>query len=122
VQKTVVKYSIIFLFLLVYINRGLFITPYEFENQCNEEINSVIEWAIQLVTGVSNNIDEDGDSQSDCNSIKIISYNFYHEFTQHLELLSLYSKSMEKMVFPKKESIPQKSFYTQIDHPPQKII
>jgi hypothetical protein len=121
-QKTVVKYSIIFIFLLVYINRGIFITPYELENHGNEEINTVVEWVIQLVTGENNGIDEDGDSQSDCNSVKIISYNFFQEYAQYLDLMSLYSKDMGKNLFPNKENILQEDFYTQIDHPPQRMI
>ena len=118
-QKTVVKYSIIFFLLLVYINRGFFIVPYEAENQSNKEVNSVIEWITQLVTGESNDIDEDGDLQSDCNSVKIVSANFYQEFSQYLDLLNLYPKNIEKNTFPYKENFYLKDFYTQIDHPPQ---
>ena len=117
-QKIVVKYSIIFLFLLVYINRGIFITSYEFENHGNKEINSLIEWITQLITGESNDIDEDGDLQSDCNSVKIVGFNYYQEFTQSLDFLSLYSKT-KKITFPKKENIPLNNLYSQIDHPPQ---
>ena len=106
---------------MIYINRGLFITPYEAENNGNKETNSVIEWLMQLVTGESNDIDEDGDSQSDCNSVKVVSYNYFQEFSQYSDLLRLYSKKLEKIIFPSKENIPQKNIYTQIDHPPQKF-
>jgi hypothetical protein len=118
-QRPVLKYSITFLLLLIYINRGLFITPYEIENTGNKEVNSVMEWVIQLVTGESNDIDEDGDLQSDCNSVKIVSHDFYQKFAQSLELLSLHEKNIEKIRFQTKENFYRNDFYTQIDHPPQ---
>jgi hypothetical protein len=114
-RKTVVKYLIIFFLLLVYINRGVFIAPYETENHGNNETNSIIEWIAQLVTGESNDIDEDGDMQSDCNSVNTF---FYPELVQYLDLLNFHSKSTE-IIFPRKENFYLKDFYTQIDHPPQ---
>jgi len=121
-QKTVVKYSIIFLFLLVYINRGIFITPYEIENNGNKEVNSLIELLTQLIIGDSNDIDEDGDLQNDCNSVQTVSFNFYQEFAHYLDLLSSYSTNLGKIAFPNELNFLQKDFITQIDHPPQKII
>ena len=121
-QKTVVKYSIIFLFLLVYINRGIFITPYEIENNGNKEVNSLIELLTQLIIGDSNDIDEDGDLQNDCNSVQTVSFNFYQEFAHYLNMLSSYSTNFEKIAFPNELNFLQKDFITQIDHPPQKII
>ena len=118
-QKTIVRYSITFFFLLVYLNRGIFIAPNEIENNGNEELNSVIEWITQIVTGESNDIDEDGDMQSDCNSVNTITYVFYQEFSNNLDLLNSYSTNLEKISFPNEENIPQKDFYTQIDHPPE---
>ena len=120
-QKKFVKYSVMFLFLLVYINRGIFITPSEIENHSNKETNSVIEWITQLVTRKSNDIDEDGNSQTDCNSVKTITYFYYQELARYLDLLSSCSKETEKTTFPNEENIPQKEFYFQIDHPPQWI-
>ena len=121
-QNTVVKYSITFLFLLVYINRGIFITPYEFENHGNNEVNSLIELLTQLITGESNDIDEDGDLQNDCNSVQTVSFNFYQEFAHCLNLLSSHSANLEKIAFSNEVNFLQKDFITQIDHPPQKII
>ena len=118
-QKTVVKYSIIFFLLLIYINRGFFITPYEFENHENKEVNSLVEWIMQLVTGESNDIDEDGDLSTDCNSIKIAGNTFCQEFTLSIELLSLYSDYLKKKAFSTEEKFYLKDIYTQIDHPPQ---
>ena len=120
-MQNTVKYSIIFLLLVIYINRGVFITPYEIENHGNKEVNSIIEWVTQLVTGEDNGIDEDGDLQTDCNSVKVLCYSYYQEFAQYFDLLSLYSKSLEKTAFPNNENILQTGFYTQIDHPPQII-
>ena len=119
-QKTVVKYSIIFLLLLVYINRGLFVAPYEIENHGNNETNSVMEWIIQSVTGESNDIDEDGDSQSNCHFVKIVQYDFSEQITKNFDLANLWSKNINNFI-PHKEDIPQKSFYTQIDQPPEMI-
>ncbi|MCL2329219.1 MAG: hypothetical protein FWC39_12010 [Bacteroidetes bacterium] len=118
-QKTFVKYSLIFLLTVVYVNRGFFITPYEMENHGNKEVNSIIEWVAQLITGESNDIDEDGDAQSHCNSVKTVNVNFCQELTQYLDLLDLYSKSIEKFEFPSEENLPLKDFCFQIDHPPQ---
>jgi len=106
---------------MVYINRGFFITPCEIENNGNKETNSVMEWVNQLVTGESNDIDEDGDLQSDCSSVKVVSSIFYQEFAQHLDLLNMHSKSVEKFAFPREENLYLKDIYTQIDHPPQVI-
>ena len=120
-QKVIVKYSIIFFLLLVYINRGVFITPYEFENHGNKEINSVVEWIAQLITGEENDIDEDGDLQNDYNSVNTPHYDCLQQFAQSLELANLFSKDIEKNSFPNAENIPQKEFFFQIDHPPQWI-
>ena len=114
-QKTVVKYSIIFLLLLVYINRGLFIVPYEAVNQSNKEVNSVIEWITQLVTGESNGIDEDGDMQTDFSFTHIILHDFSLQFVQ----MAVFSKDIKKIEHPYKENFLSNDFYPQIDHPPQ---
>ena len=105
--------------LLVFINRVFFISSYETENYGNKEINSVFEWVTQLITGECNNIDEDGDLQSDCNSVKIVNTTFYQEFAQYLDFMNLYLNYVEKITFPNKENLYLKDFYTQIDHPPQ---
>jgi hypothetical protein len=105
--------------LLVYINRGAFIfSAYERENP-EGEVNSVLEWVIQLVTGEENGIDEDGDVQTDCNCVQIVQYDFSQQLAQILELENLFSTNIKKTAFPTKENIPAKSFYGQIDHPPK---
>ena len=121
-QKTVVKYSITFLFLLVYINRGIFITPYEIENQNGKEVNSLIELVLQLITGKDNGIDEDGDCHSSCDFVKIVQHDFLQQISKNFELTNLYLKNIEKFGFSRKENFSPRDFYTQIDHPPQKII
>ena len=119
-QKTVVKYIVIALLLMTYINRGLFVSgAYEMENSGFEETNSAIELLINLVTGESNDIDEDGNLQTYCNFAKIV----HHDFTQHLvqclELINPLSKNIEKLSFPWSKNLPLKGFRFQIDHPPQ---
>jgi hypothetical protein len=118
-QNTIVKYLVISFLLMVYLNRGIFITPYEAENEGNKETNSVIEWIAQLITGESNDIDEDGDSQTDWNYTQINLYDFSQELTQCLDGTHLFSKDIGKIEFPHKENIPQTDFCFQIDHPPK---
>ena len=74
---------------------------------------------MQLVTGECNDIDEDGDLQSDCNSVKIVNTVFFQEFAQYLDLLNLHPKNYKKISFPNKKNLYLKDFYAQIDHPPQ---
>jgi len=114
-QKAVVKYSIIFLLLTVYINRGLFVTPFEIEFQGSNEINSIIELVLELVTGESNDMDEDGDEQTDCSFTQV----FIHDFPQHLVQRNIYSNVIKKIGFPDKESFLLNDFCSRIDHPPQ---
>ncbi|MCL2042048.1 MAG: hypothetical protein FWG84_08450 [Bacteroidales bacterium] len=114
-QKTVVKYSIIFFLLLVYLNRGVFIVPYEAKNQNNKEINSVIELITQLVTGEDNGIDEDGDGQTDCNFTQLILYDFSLQSVH----MALFSKDIKNIGFPYKEKFLLNGFCSRIDHPPE---
>ena len=116
-QKTVAKYSIIFLLLLVYINRGVFVTPFELKNQSGGEINSVIEWIQQLATGEGNDIDEDGDIQTDCS----FTPSFLHDFPQQLTQINLLSKEIKKNRFPDKENFLLKDFFDEIDYPPEMV-
>jgi len=116
-QKPFVKYSIVILLTLIYINRGLFISSaHELENQGSREINSVIELAWQLITGECNDIDEDGDLQTDSNFVK----NFQHDFSnaQDFEPASLFSKNINKR-FSNNENLLTKDFCFQIDQPPE---
>ena len=116
-QKTVIKYSIIFFLLLVYVNRGFFIVPYEIESKDNKEINSVIELVLELVTGKSNDIDEDGDIQTDCSCTHIILYDFPQQFVQ----IDVYSKDITKIGSLYKENFYLKDFFDEIDYPPEMI-
>jgi hypothetical protein len=119
--KTVVKYLMIAFLLMVYTNRGLFISAaLEIDNQKKGEINSVIEWVIQLITGKENDIDEDSDSQSNCSFMKIVQHDFSQQIAQNFELTNLFSKNIDKFILYK-ENIPLKIFYTQIDQPPEMI-
>jgi hypothetical protein len=118
-QNTVVKFSVVFFFLLIYLNRGLFITPYEIENNGNKETNSVVEWVVQLITGESNDIDEDGDLQSDSFFVSIESFDFFQELIKYFNSLSLFSINLGKITFPNNENILQNGYYTLIDQPPE---
>ena len=118
-QKQAVKYVITFLFLLVYINRAVFVTPYELENHENKEINSVIEWVVEVITGEGNDIDEDGDMHTDCNSVNIAHHDFSQQLAQNLKLTNLFSKDIAKNRFPNKENFLIQDFCSQIDRPPE---
>jgi len=103
--------------LLMYINRGFFISgAYEMEN-LNGEINSVAELLVELIIGESNDIDEDGDMQMDCNSV--IHYELSQHLTQSIELANLFSKNINKFGFSNNENLPGSNFYNQIDQPPE---
>ena len=114
-QKTVVKYAIIVFLLAIFINRGLFVIPYEAENQGDREINSVIEWIFELVTGESNDIDEDSDLHTDCSFTHILLYDFPQQPAQ----INIFSKDIKTIGFPDKESFLLNDFCSRIDRPPQ---
>jgi len=105
--------------ILIYINRGVFITPYEIENNDNKEINSVIEWIIQFITGEDNGIDEDGDLQSDCNSVTVIQHDFSQQLAQSIMLASLFHKELNSISIVKTEELPNDVYHRQIDQPPE---
>jgi hypothetical protein len=118
-HNAVVKYLMISLLLLVYINRGFFIANYEVENRGNKEINSIAELINKLITGEENDIDEDGDGQTDCNSVKIVQHDFSQQMAKCFELANLSSQDLEKNTFSSEDNLPLNDFYSKIDHPPQ---
>jgi len=121
-QKAVVKYSMVILLLLVYINRGLFVSAaYEIDNQNGKEVNSLVELVLQLITGEDNGIDEDGDEHSCCHFVKTVQPDFSQQISKHFELANLFSKDMGKFVFPRKETFLLNGFYARIDQPPEVV-
>ena len=117
--NTTVRYLMIIPLMLTFINRGLFVSgACEMENQNNGEINSIVELLAHLVTGECNDIDEDGDTQSDCHFVKIVQQDFSQQFSHSLDFSNLQSKTQKKLS-PRNENIPLKNFYGQIDHPPK---
>jgi len=117
-QKPIVRYLITIFLLLMYINRGFFISSaYEMESQ-GGEINSVFELLVELVTGESNDIDEDGDMQTCCNCINL-HHDFSQQLAQSLELMNLFSKNIKKSGYPNKENLLGNNYYRQIDQPPE---
>ena len=110
------------LLLMVYINRGLFVSSaYEIDNQGKGEINSVIEWIMQMITGKENGIDEDGDIQNSCNFVKIVQHYFSEPITKNFDLTNLFSKKLDKLIVLRKTNISDIKFHSQIDHPPEMI-
>ena len=101
---------------MIYLNRGLFVASYEAENNSNKEINSVIEWVLELITGEDNGIDEDGDEQTDCNFTQIILYNVLQ-----CVQMDIFSKNMRKNIFSYKGNFLLNDFCSLIDHPPEMI-
>ena len=75
----------------------------------------------QIITGESNDIDEDGDLHTDCNSVSIVHYDFSQQLAQSLELANIFSKDVSKNRFPHEENFLIQDFCSQIDQPPEII-
>ncbi|MDR0829997.1 MAG: hypothetical protein LBN95_07790 [Prevotellaceae bacterium] len=116
--KSVLKYVSVAFLLMIYINRGLFVSPDEMGSNPHE-INSIIELLAELITGQSNNTDEDGDTQETCNSVKMVQPFIVQQFSQSLELLNKIPQKTEKISFPINENLPKSLVLGQIDHPPK---
>jgi hypothetical protein len=118
-QKPLVRNIITIFLLLMYINRGFFISgAYEMESP-NGEVNSVLELVVELITGESNDIDEDGDSQTDCTGSGIVHHDFSQQLAQSAEFMSLFSKNIKKIGFSNEESLFGNNFHNKIDQPPE---
>ena len=119
-HNKVVKYFLIIFVSVVYINRGLYVSP-SLETNCQGtgEINSVFELLLQLSAGISNDIDEDGEMQSDFNSLNIIPIDFSQPVSQHQEQAFLYANLSCKFALPSDETIPLNHFCNPIDPPPK---
>jgi hypothetical protein len=102
----------------MYINRGFFISSAYEINSKEGEINCVVEYIVELITGESNDIDEDGDSQTDCNGSGIVHFDF-QQLAQNIELANLFSKNISKSGFSNDENLYGSNYYRQIDQPPE---
>ena len=120
-RNTAVKHFLTIILLLVYINRGFFVSSAHEIKSNDNEINSVVEWLMEWATGKSNNFDEDGDSQSDCNYVKIVQHDFTQQFTQIIELANLFTISKNKFILPNKEKLLPINFFDKIDKPPEMV-
>ena len=118
-RNTAVKHLVTILLLLVYINRGFFISSVSEIEINDNEVNSVVEWIVEMVTGENNGIDEDGNRQSDCNYVQIVQHDFSQQFVQFLELANLFSISKNNFRIPNKENLPPINFFDKIDKPPE---
>jgi hypothetical protein len=83
------------------------------------EINTVVEFIVELITGESNDIDEDGDTQTDCNNIQIAQPDFSQQFAKCIEFANLFSEKIGKFVIPNKENLPNTDFFSLIEKPPE---
>jgi len=118
-KNAIFKHLITLILLLVFINRGFFVSS-AYETYSNDnEVNSIIEWIMELVTGENNNFDEDGDSQSDHNFVKIVQHDFTQQVTKNLELANLFSINKINFTIPNKENLPPINFFDKIDKPPE---
>jgi len=118
-QKPAVRHFMTFFLLLLYINRGFFISSADEMNNTNGEINSVAEYLVELITGECNDIDEDGDSQTDCSCVNILQHDFSQHLAQSMELMNLFSKNLKKSGFSTQENPPINEYYCQIEQPPE---
>ena len=117
-QKPTIRYLLTIFLLLMYINRGFFISDALEMNNTDGEINSVAEYIVLLITGESNDIDEDGDSQTCCHFIKILQPDFSQQLAQNIMLASLFFKEI-KTVFPATADLYNIDFYCRIEQPPE---
>ena len=113
------KYFLTAFLLMIYINRAFFVTPCEM-NTDPHEINSLVEFIVELITGQSNGFDEDGDSQEIYNLIKTIQPTIAVQFSQLLELWNKFPVKTEKLFLKTNETILHLFVYGQIDHPPER--
>jgi len=120
-QNRAIKHFLTIILLLVYINRGFFVSSVNEIESNDSEVNSVVEWLVEWVTGENNNFDEDGDSQSDCNYVKIVQHDFSQQFAQNIELANLFSISKNNFRIPNKENLPPINFFDKIDKPPEMV-
>ena len=118
-QNATVKHFLTIILLLVFINRGFFVSSADEMKSNDKEINSVVEWVMEMVTGESNNFDEDGDSQNDHNYVQIVQHDFTQHFTQILELANQFSINKNNFAIPNKENLPPINFFDKIDKPPE---
>jgi hypothetical protein len=119
-QKTVVKYLMSTFLVLIFLNRGLFVSAaYELDNQEGGELNSVIEWIFQIATGEHNDIDEDGDLQANSKCVNVFHFDCIQQFSKNSELANLFSKHSKNNEFSYEENTPSCNFFDQIDRPPE---
>ena len=120
-QNRAIKHFLTIILLLVYINRGFFVSSVNEIESNDSEVNSVVEWLVEWVTGENNNFDEDGDSQSDHNYVQIAKHDFTQQFAQNIELANLFSISKNNFRIPNKENLPPINFFDKIDKPPEMV-
>lgn len=65
------KYGMMFILLIAYINRGLFVAMPGVETSLSSDVNSLLEMIINW-TGLHNDIDEDGDSPENYGTAKTV--------------------------------------------------
>ena len=120
-HKPAVRHFLTIVLVLLYINRGFFISgALEMESK-EGEINSVVEFLIELITGESNDIDEDGDNQTDCNPVQIAQPDISQHLTRCIETANLLSEKISKFGIPNKENLPNTDFFSKIEQPPEMV-
>ena len=119
-QKVVVKYSIVFLLLMVYINRGLFVAMPGIETSCSSgmEINSLLEIILNLAGG-ENHIDEDGDTPETYNAGNM-AHPLIDQSLTCACLMCPYS-AVRKIFYTRNDAMLPSDTYKTIDQPPETI-
>ena len=119
-KRKIVSYLLILPVLLIFINRGLFVSSaYEIDSQGGGEVNTLIELVALLVTGECNAIDEDGDEQSNFHFAKIVQLDFFRQSMQCVLPVRVYVKKIFELEIPGKEDIPKENYCSQIEYPPE---
>jgi hypothetical protein len=120
-RNSIVNNLFTILLLLIYVNRGFFVSSVIEIDNPDGEINSVLELFVEFVTGEGNDIDEDGDQQNDQNYVQIVQHDFSQQVAQFLELANLSSININKLAFLTKEELPIQEFFFKVEQPPEMI-
>ena len=112
------KYCIMFLLLIVYINRGFFVAMPEIEMSSSNsaEINSLLEVILNLAGG-ENDIDEDGDLPENYGAAKTVQPLIDQDAAD--ACTACHFVPVRKILFLIDEVLASLDTYGTIDHPPE---
>jgi len=113
------KYGMMFLLLITYINRGLFVAMPNAETCSSNDVNSLLEMIINWA-GLQNDIDEDGDSPENYGAAKTVQP-LIDPNVMYACLTCPYA-TLPKIFYLFDEVMLPTDAYGIIDHPPEQMI